>query len=37
MDWKVAVDTVSVKAVGRYNKFERQEVDEIFDNTISLI
>lgn len=32
-DWKVAIDTTSAKAVGRFNKFERKEVDELFDNT----
>lgn len=34
MDWKVDIDTNSVKAVGRYNKFEKQEVNDLFENTI---
>ena len=33
MDWQVAIDTTSIKAVGRFNKFERQEVNDLFENT----
>lgn len=37
MDWQVAIDTTSVKAVGRFNKFERQEVNDLFENTTQMI
>lgn len=37
MDWKVAVDTASVKAVGTFNKFERSELEELFDHTTNPI
>lgn len=33
----MAIDTSTVKAVGRFNKHERQEVNELFDNTVQLL
>ena len=34
MDWQVAIDQNTDKAVGRFNKFERAEVNELFMNKI---
>ena len=34
MDWQVAIDQSSEKAVGRFNKFERAEVNDLFMNKI---
>jgi len=32
MDWQVAVDSSTNKAVGRFNKFDKSEVAELFNN-----
>ena len=34
MDWQVAIDQNTEKAVGRFNKFERAEVNELFMNKV---
>ena len=34
MDWQVAIDQTTEKAVGRFNKFERAEVNELFMNKV---
>ena len=34
MDWEVAIDQNTEKAVGRFNKFERAEVNELFMNKV---
>ena len=36
MHWEVAVDTTSVKAVGRYNKHDKSEVHELFNHISTL-
>ena len=33
-DWQVTLDQSSEKAVGRFNKFERAEVNELFNNSV---
>ena len=37
MDWQVAVDQTSEKAVGRFNKIDRHEINELFQNRIQLV
>ena len=34
MDWEVALDQTSDKAVGRYNKLDKGEVNDLFRNKI---
>ena len=34
MNWEVAIDQNTEKAVGRFNKFERAEVNELFINKV---
>lgn len=34
MDWQIGIDQNTEKAVGRFNKFERSEVNELFMNKI---
>jgi len=35
MNWEVALDQTSEKAVGRFNKLDRTEVNDLFRNKIS--
>ena len=37
MNWEVALDQNSDKAVGRFNKMDRTEVNELFKNKIELL
>lgn len=34
MNWEVALDQTSEKAVGRFNKLDRTEVNDLFKNKI---
>ena len=33
----MTIDTSTVKAVGRFNKHERHEVNDLFENTVQLL
>ena len=35
MNWEVALDQTSEKAVGRFNKHDKSEVNDLFKNKIS--
>ena len=37
MNWEVGLDQSSEKAVGRFNKLDRVEVNDLFKNKISLL
>ena len=34
MNWEVALDQTSEKAIGRFNKLDRSEVNDLFVNRI---
>lgn len=37
MEWKVEVDMTTAKAVGRFNRNDRKEVEELFEGSVTTI